>query len=150
MSAGNVIKMSGTAQDVTEQKKYEEELKISEERFYKIFDSNPVPMSLSEIKTNKIKYANNLFYNAFGYTKEEVIGNSSEELNLIDPEEYKRVVDLIFGYLHENRSLAEVQALSKEETEALLLKLKQSEKMKDFEILLHPEKWRKISSSCFI
>eukprot|EP01089_Gocevia_fonbrunei_P014757 TRINITY_DN4121_c0_g1_i3.p1 TRINITY_DN4121_c0_g1~~TRINITY_DN4121_c0_g1_i3.p1 ORF type:complete len:1328 (-),score=248.00 TRINITY_DN4121_c0_g1_i3:2950-6933(-) len=132
---GNVIKMSGTAQDVTEQKKYEEELKSSEERFYKIFHSNPVPMSLAEIKTNKIKYVNNLFCSAFGYTKEEVIGQTSEELNLIDPEEYKRVIDLIFGYIHENRSLAEVQELSKEETEALLLKLKQSEKMKDFEIL---------------
>ena len=131
---GNVIRMSGTAQDVTDQKKYEEELKISEERFYKIFDSNPIPMTLSEIKTNKIKYANNLFYNAFGYTKEEVIGNSSEELNLMDPEEYNRVIDLIFGHLNENRSLAEVQALSKEETESLLLRLKQSEKMKDFEI----------------
>ncbi len=132
--AGNVIRMSGTAQDVTEQKKYEEELKISEERFFKIFDSNPIPMTLSEVKTNKIKYANTLFYNAFGYTQEEVIGNSSEDLNLIDAEEYKRVIDLIFGYIHENRSLAEVQALSKEETEELLLKLKQSEKMKDFEI----------------
>ncbi len=133
--AGEVIRMSGTAQDVTEQKKYEEELKISEERFYKIFDSNPVPMTLSEIQTNKIKYANNLFYSAFGYNKEEVIDHSSEELNLLNPEETKRVVDLIFEYLHENRSLAEVQALSKEETEALLLKLKQSEKMKNFEIL---------------
>ncbi len=131
---GNVIKMSGTAQDVTAQKKYEEELKISEERFFKIFDSNPIPMSLTEIKTNKIKYANNLFYNAFGYYKEEVIGNSSEELNLMSAKEYKRVIDLIFGYLHENRSLEEVQALPKEETEALLLRLKQSGKMKDFEI----------------
>lgn len=132
---GNVIRMSGTAQDVTEQKKYEEELKRSKERFFKIFDSNPIPMTLTKIKTNKIKYANNLFYDAFGYTKEEVIGNSSEELNLLDPEEYKRVIYLIFGYLNENRSLAEVQALSKEETEELLLKLNQSGKMKDFEIL---------------
>lgn len=41
---------------------------------------------------------------------------------------------MIFGYLHENRSLAEVQALSKEKTETLLLRLKQSEKMKNFEI----------------
>ena len=134
-SVGNVIKISGTAQDVTEQKRKEEELKISEERFYKIFDSNPVAMSLTEIKDNKIKYANNLFYSSFGYTEEEVIGRSSEELNLLDPEEYKRVIDLIFGYLHESRSLAEVQSLSKEETEALLLKLKQSENMKDFEIV---------------
>lgn len=133
--AGKVIKISGTAQDVTDQKKYEEELKISEERFYKIFDSNPVPMSLSDINTSKIKYANNRFYTAFGYSKEEVIGRSSEELGLLDPEESKRVVNLIFGYLLEDRTLAEVQALSKEEKELLLLKLKQSEKMKDFEIL---------------
>lgn len=132
---GNIIRMSGTAQDVTEQKKYEEELKISEERFFRIFDSNPIPMSLTEIKTNKIKYANNLFYQLFGYNKQEIIGRTSEELNLLDPEEYKRVIDLIFGFLHENRTLAEVQALSKEETEALLLKLNESEKMKDFEIL---------------
>lgn len=133
--AGKVIKMSGTAQDVTDQKNYEERLKISEERFYKIFDNNPVPMSLSEIKTNKIKYANILFYNVFGYTSGEVIGNTSEELNLIDAEEHKRVVNKIFELLHENRTLAEIQALSKEDTEALLLKLKQSEEMKNFEIL---------------
>lgn len=132
---GNVIRMAGTAQDVTEQKKYEEELKLSEERFFRIFDSNPVPMSLTEIKTNKIKYANNHFYNAFGYNEEELIGRTSEELNLLDPEEYKRVIDLIFGYLQESRSVAEVQALSKEETEELLVKLNQSENMKDFEIL---------------
>lgn len=132
---GNVIRMSGTAQDVTEQKNYEEELKISEERFFRIFDRNPVPMSLSEIKTNKIKYANHLFYQSFGYNQEEVIGRTSEELNLLDPEEYKRVIDLIFGYLQESRSVAEVQALSKEEREELLVKLNQSEKMKDFEIL---------------
>ncbi|MDP1813325.1 MAG: PAS domain S-box protein [Leadbetterella sp.] len=132
---GNVIRMSGTAQDVTEQKNYEEELKMSEERFYKIFDSNPVPMSLSEIGNSKIKYANNRFYNVFGYTQQEVIGRSSEELNLIDPEETKRVVSLLFEYLLEDRPLAEVQALSKEEKEALLLRLKHSEKMKDFEIL---------------
>ncbi|SDB29966.1 PAS domain S-box-containing protein [Flavobacteriaceae bacterium MAR_2010_188] len=132
---GNVIRMSGTAQDVTDQKKYEEELKISEERFYKIFDSNPVPMSLAEIKTNKIKYANNLFCTVFGYTKEEIIGRTSQELNLIDPEEYLRVIDLIFKNLHENRTLAEVQALSVEETEDLLVRLKRSEIMKDFEIL---------------
>ncbi len=132
---GNVIRMSGTAQDVTEQKKYEEELKLSEERFFRIFDNNPVPMSLSEIGNSKIRYANNRFYNSFGYTKEEVIGRSSEELNLMDPEENKRVVKLIFEYLLEDRPLVEVRALSKEEKEALLLKLKQSEKMKDFEIL---------------
>ena len=132
---GTVIKMSGTAQDVTDQKNYEKELKISEERFYKIFDNNPIPMSLTEIKTNKIKYANLLFYNAFGYTSAEVIGSTSEELHLIDPEEYKRVVKMLTRYLNEKRSIDELRALPKEETEALLLKLKHSKDMKNFEIL---------------
>ncbi len=132
---GNVIKMTGTAQDVTEQKKYEEELKKSEERFYKIFDSNPVPMTLTDINTNKIKYANTLFYNSFGYSAKEVIGYTSEELHLIDPIEYRRVIKVIFEYLHENRSIEEVQALPADETEDLILKLKKRDEMKEFEIV---------------
>ena len=133
-AAGKVIKLSGTTQDVTAQKQYEEDLKLGEERFYKIFDSNPVAMTLSEIKTNKIRYANSGFYSLFGYGEAEVIGHSSEELNLLDTEEYNRVVGLIFSYLSESRSLEEVQGLSKEETEGLLVKLRRSDKMKDFEV----------------
>ncbi len=133
--AGDILRMTGTAQDVTNQKRYEEELKLSEERFLKIFHNNPVPMTLSEVKSNKIRFANNLFYNTFGYDSTEVLGHSAEELELIDPEEYQHVVGRIFGYIGEQRSLDEVQALSRDETEVLLLKLKQVEQMKDFEIL---------------
>ena len=131
---GEIIRMSGTGQDVTEQQKHEAEIKASEERFYKIFDSNPVPMALSEIETNKIKYVNSLFCSTFGYTKEEVIGKSSEELGLIDPQEYERVIAYIFGYLQEKRSLDEIKALSVDETEQLLMRLKQTDAMKDFEV----------------
>ncbi len=134
-SNGNTLRMAGTAQDVTEQKKYETELKESEERFSKIFDSNPIPMTLTEIKTNKIKHANNLFYSTFGYSKEEVLGQTSEELNLIGPEENERVIAFIFDILQEERSVAELQALSVEETEELLIKLRQSDAMKNFEII---------------
>lgn len=131
---GETIRMAGTAQDITEQQKHEAEIKASEERFYKIFDSNPVPMSLSEIKTNKIIYVNSLFCSIFGYSKEEIIGKTSKELQLIGPQEYERVISYIFGYLQENRSLEEVKALSIDETEELLLRLKQTDAMKDFEI----------------
>ncbi|GIZ08184.1 PAS domain S-box protein [Flavobacterium sp. UMI-01] len=141
---GNVVGMSGTAQDVTEQKKYEQELQVSEERFYKIFDSNPIPMTLSEIKTNEIRYANTLFYNLFGYTKKEVIGNSSIDLHLIDADENNRITNLILELLKEERSLDEIQSLSKPEIENLLLKLKQSEAMQDFEILYTKKNGEKI------
>ncbi len=131
---GEIVRMTGTGQDITEQQKHEAEIRASEERFYKIFDSNPVPMALSEIKTNKIKYVNSLFCSTFGYTKEEVIGKTSEELGLIGPQEYERVIAYIFGYLQENRSLEEIQALSVDETEQLLIRLKQTDAMRDFEV----------------
>ncbi|MBC8770580.1 PAS domain S-box protein [Arenibacter sp. BSSL-BM3] len=131
---GETVKMSGTAQDVTEQKKYEAELEESKARFIKIFDNNPIPMSLSEIKTNKIKYVNNHFCEAFGYEKEEIIGNTAEEIPLIHPDEYERIVDHILKNLNEDLSLKEIQAMSVEETELLLLKIKQSEAMNGFEI----------------
>lgn len=131
---GEVIRMAGTAQDVTEQQRYETALKASEERFFKIFDSNPVPMSLAEIKTNKIKYVNSVFCSVFGYTKEEIIGRSAEELQFISPQEYARVVAYVFNHLKEKRSLEEVKALTVEETEELLTRLKQTDAMKDFEV----------------
>ncbi|WP_062054950.1 PAS domain-containing sensor histidine kinase [Sediminicola sp. YIK13] len=131
---GEIVRMSGTGQDITEQQKHEAELRASEERFYKIFDSNPVPMALSEIETNKIKYVNSLFCSTFGYTKEEVIGKTSEELELIGPQEYERVIAYIFGYLQEKRSLDEIKAMSIDETEQLLMRLKQTGALKDFEV----------------
>ncbi len=131
---GQTVKMTGTAQDVTEQKRKEAELKESEERFFKIFDNNPVPLSLTEIKTNKITYVNNLFCASFGYTKEEIIGHTVEELGLIGAEEYQRVISYIFSHLKETRNLEEIQSLSVEETENLLLRLKETDAMKDFEV----------------
>ncbi len=131
---GNPIRMAGTAQDITEQFKYKQDLKESEERFLKIFDSNPVPMTLTEIKTNKIKYANNLFYNAFGYSSFEVIGHTTDELQLMAPKENERVVAIILKALHEQRPIEELQQLSVEETEELLYKFKQTDAMKNFEI----------------
>lgn len=111
------------------------ELEESEERFFKIFENNPVALSFGEIGTNKISYANKLFYNYFGYTKEEVIGHTAEELNLVSPEENARLFSIIMSYLEDNRSLEELQKLSPEETEQLLVKLRQKMFGNGFEVL---------------
>src|SRR6185369_10438174 len=50
-----------------------DELQSSQGRFLKMFDNNPVALSFAEVGTNKIVYANKLFYSYFGYTPEEVI-----------------------------------------------------------------------------
>jgi two-component system CheB/CheR fusion protein len=133
--SGNITRLTGTQQDITEQKKYEKELKESEERLLKIFNNNPIPMMFAEIKTNKIKYANNLFYSAFGYSENEVIGHTSEELKILSPEENKRLITIIMQVLQETRTLEELRSLSPEETEELLIKLKQSDLIKNIEVL---------------
>lgn len=120
--------------DITERREAEDNLKESEERFLKIFNESPVATTLSEMKTNKIAFANTLFYDTFGYTKEEVIGRTSEELSLIEPDEFNRVISVILDSLHEKRSVSELESLTVEDTEALLLKLKQTNAMKHLEI----------------
>ncbi len=112
------------------------ELAKSEERFFKIFDNNPVALTFSEIGTNKIAYANKLFCSYFGFTnKAEVIGHTSEELNLISPEENARILPIIMSYLDENRSVAELQALPPEEIEKVLIKLREKMLGAGFEIV---------------
>lgn len=124
----------GFIRDISERKKSEELLKKSNDRFLKIFDSNPIGMTLSEIKTNKITYVNKLFCTLFGYSSEEVIGHTSDELKLISPEESARLVTLILGYLKEDRTVAELQSLSAEETEKLLIKLNEAMDKRGFEV----------------
>ncbi len=118
------IIVSAAIRDITERKKAEKELKDSNERFLKIFNDNSIAMTLSQIKTNKITHANKRFYSSFGYTKEEVIGKTSEELKLVSPEEGARLLPLLLDLLKEKRSVAELQALPPEESEKLIVKLR--------------------------
>ncbi len=107
----------------------------SEERLFKMFDNNPVAMTFGEISTNKIIYANNLFYSSFGLTHDEVIGHTSEELKLVSDEENQRLIMIIMSYLDEDRSVAELQALPADERAKLLIKLREKMFSNGFEVL---------------
>jgi PAS domain S-box-containing protein len=133
-SEGRILKMSGTVQDVTAQKNYEKKIKESEERFFKIFNNNPVPLSLSEINTGKISYVNSLFCEVFGYSRDEVIGLEAVKLGIIDTEEYQRIAALVLAQLNLKYSGEKLNNLTPEETEGILLKLENSKAMKDFEV----------------
>lgn len=85
----------GTAVDMTERITLEKELQESNNRFFKIFDKNPVIMAISNMTTQKIEYINEAFLEVFGYTKEEVIGKTSVELNIISAEERERTIAVI-------------------------------------------------------
>lgn len=101
-----------------------EELRDTGERYLKIFDNNPVALTLSEIGSNIITYANEKFFRNFGYSEDEVLGFTTEELNIVSKEENERLIPIILSFLEEDRSIEELQQLPPEETEQLLLKLR--------------------------
>jgi PAS domain S-box-containing protein len=68
--------------DITERKQALDELRESEERFAKAFQANPQPMSLTRIADGLYLDANESFLELSGYTRDEVIGHTSIELNI--------------------------------------------------------------------
>jgi PAS domain S-box-containing protein len=67
----------GVSKDITKQK-------LSEEIFYTSFYLNPSACGLSDTTSGKYIEVNEAFTDFFGYTKEETIGHSSTELNIIN------------------------------------------------------------------
>ena len=52
------------------------------DKFYKLFHDNPCLMAIMDANTKKFKDVNEVFCRSSGYSKEELIGKTSTELNL--------------------------------------------------------------------
>ena len=59
------------------------QLRLSEEKFAKVFYVNPSACGLSDIVTGKYIEVNNAFYKLFGYNKDEVLGKTPMELGIL-------------------------------------------------------------------
>jgi len=70
--------------DITERKRMEEALRLSEECFSKAFDASPILMAISTMEGIYIK-ANNALGHTLGYSNSEIIGQSALELFWSDP-----------------------------------------------------------------
>jgi PAS domain S-box-containing protein len=79
-ASGQPISMIGIIQDVTESKLKELALGESEERFRRIFELIPGPVTLAE-KNGTILACNDAFCAAVGYAREEVVGKKTSELS---------------------------------------------------------------------
>jgi PAS domain S-box-containing protein len=68
-------------------------IKLSEEKFSKAFQANSAYMAISQISTGKFIEVNDSFIKGLEYSREEISGKSSVELNLYhDPEQRKKIV----------------------------------------------------------
>ena len=82
---------------IEEQRRAEEALRQSEERFERAFRSNPAALSITLVADERFFDINESFLNLYGYTREEVIGRTVNELNLYaTPEEYEELRQRLF------------------------------------------------------
>jgi PAS domain S-box-containing protein len=82
ITIGGKVCAIAVASDITERKNAEKALKDSEEKFSKAFNASPLSISISHLGTGKLIEVNDGFLRDKGYTREEVIGRTSKELNL--------------------------------------------------------------------
>ena len=81
-SKGEGVLVHGSLIDITDRKIIEEALHESEEKFKLIFKTSPDSMVLIDDDEGLILDANDQFSKIYGYSKEEVIGKSSIEINI--------------------------------------------------------------------
>lgn len=80
----------GLIKDLTEQQ-------ANLDKFRKIFDNNPALLAVSTLINKKITECNNTFLEKLGYTKEEVIGKTADEIELFpDMEDEKKIGELFY------------------------------------------------------
>ncbi len=65
----------------TQLQKTHEDLKLSEDKFSKAFQSSPDSMAITSIDTGEIIDVNQGFYNLLGYSKEEALGKTAIEID---------------------------------------------------------------------
>ncbi|MDD1701122.1 MAG: PAS domain S-box protein [Methanoregula sp.] len=84
------------ATDISERKRAERELRESEHKFATVFQSNPVSLTVVSATNGVFVDVNDTFSIHTGYSREEVIGKTSEELGIFaDNTAYAQMVSLL-------------------------------------------------------
>lgn len=99
LPAGDVVAIYD---DVTARVQATEALRESEEKYQKLFESSPYAMALSSLETGTILEINESNVQLFGYPREEVIGTTSQDLDIwADWSERERLAEKLRqqGYL---------------------------------------------------
>lgn len=72
-----------------------EQLKQSEDRFFKAFSTSPVPMTIAKLPEGVWVMANESFQKMTEYSLNEIIGHTSAELNLIKADERAHLIETL-------------------------------------------------------
>jgi PAS domain S-box-containing protein len=77
----------GVTKDITK-------LRLSEEKFSKLFHINPSACGLSSLTDDSYLEVNEAFYSLLGFSKNEVIGKTASELGILSPEMRRSILSL--------------------------------------------------------
>ncbi len=81
---------------VMQQKQAEEALRVSEEKFSKAFRCSPDSIAIATFKDERYIEVNDSFLSMSGYSRNQVIGHTANELNLlVNPEESAQIRQLL-------------------------------------------------------
>lgn len=90
---GRLLCLEGFIADISEQRQIREQLRLSEEKFSKIFQASPDWISITTLDDGIYIDVNEGYLKSSGYTRDEVIGHTSLEINIWErPEERVRIV----------------------------------------------------------
>jgi diguanylate cyclase (GGDEF)-like protein/PAS domain S-box-containing protein len=80
--------------DITERKKTEDTLKLSQEKYSKAFKASPNAIIISRIDDGQIIELNDIFMEISGYSREEALGKSTLSLGIwLNPDERKTFIE---------------------------------------------------------
>jgi two-component system cell cycle sensor histidine kinase/response regulator CckA len=94
---GKPSHLIGTIIDVTERRKAEEALRASEEKFSKVFKTNPDAINVTRLSDGLYLDVNSSFLELTGYSRDEVVGRTAPEIGIWEDAEVR------------SRALAQIQ-----------------------------------------
>ncbi len=98
---GRIAGAIESIRDITENKRAEGELRESEHKFATVFQNNPVALALVSVTNGVFVEVNETFSLHTGYTREEIVGKTSEELGIFpDRDVYVRMVSELRNQRH--------------------------------------------------
>lgn len=77
--------------DITERKKLEEALRISEEKFSRSFRLAPISLSVTTLETGRIVEVNDEFIRNTGYSRSDIVGRTVYDINIWEPPDAREI-----------------------------------------------------------
>ncbi len=79
---GRPKELIGVMTNVTERKHAEMALRVSEERFSKVFHASPIAIAVTRLADGRILEVNESFEHIFGYERAQLVGRSASEIGI--------------------------------------------------------------------